>query len=125
MNTVDERDPRALARQQAEGLRRLAAMLESHPELAEDCRYMLGTLYQPLTRYTEDPRGALASFHAAAVDSGADPTIHNGAERCTARVAFGPVVVEMSADADVMTGQVCRPKYAPLTVTGAPEGGGR
>lgn len=53
----------------ADGLRALAAMVESNPHLAEWLKYALGHMMAPITR-ADDPRSLLADFTRATLATG-------------------------------------------------------
>lgn len=114
-----------LAREQAAGLRALAAMIEQNLGLARCLRYALGDMFAPVIESDGDPRARLAEFHAAAHAHGATVTVRNADEGCHVAAEFGPVGVRMMGAADLLAGGGPRyPRYESL-VFGESAGGER
>jgi hypothetical protein len=124
-DTSPEESGNTLAQRQAEGLRALAAMIEQYPALAATLDFPLRQMHGYLVSREEDPRGTLHAFHAAASTCGAAVRVANDPDRCRVQARFGPVVLELSAHADVMAGQQRSfVEYSPLEVD-QPGGGER
>lgn len=98
--------------QQAADLRKLAEMVENHPEIADHMSFALRTMDNYIVR--GDARAPLRAFHAAGLATGGDVSIADSGIRCLVKVVFGVVTVTLSADADLMAGVTPKPKYAPL-----------
>lgn len=103
---------------QAEGLRRLADMLERSPEIAGKLNYTLGDILVPVSQ-SDDAREELKAFVRAAKRVNADLKVRNDDDTCHVIVEFGPVAVRMYASAERMAGgpePKQTPEYEPLVV---------
>ncbi|MEV5720637.1 hypothetical protein AB0L41_42800 [Amycolatopsis mediterranei] len=101
---------------QAEGLRRLADMIEQNPQIAGHLAYALDGILSPVSERL-DAREQLSTFARVAKTTDAEVTIKNDRASCAVFAAFGPVRIEMYASAAKMAGQPQpTPEYEPLAV---------
>ncbi|RJQ84759.1 hypothetical protein [Amycolatopsis panacis] len=115
MNQPDTEARRVLAREQAEGLRALARLIEQHPALTRVLAFPLGEMRGYVVDAEDDARGTLAEFRRAALAAGAEVSTANEIDACTVGARFGPVTVSVKAKADLMAGQPAPPvSYIPL-----------
>lgn len=103
--------------QQAEGLRQLADMIENNPEIAKHVDYALRYMLLPASG-NSDAREQLTTVATIAKTTNASVEISNDADSCHVHVRFGPVGIDMYANAARMAG-LPQPKpaaYQPLVV---------
>lgn len=93
MDTVQQNTDRAAA--MATGLRALADMVEAHPEITHDLRYVFDDILVSV-----DTRAEISRLARAGAKTGAKVTKHVGSKFAGVNVAFGPVGLHVYADRD-------------------------
>ncbi|MFF0145987.1 hypothetical protein ATK36_0474 [Amycolatopsis sulphurea] len=105
----------ALAREQAEGLRSVARMIEHDPDQAVVLNLPLRAMCAYVVSANADARAILTSFRRAATAAGAEVRVENEPDFCRVVARFGPVEVSVQADAALMADLPAPPVvYIPL-----------